>query len=186
MDCIGRRRVRLERRLLHAERSWRRKASRAWILRERLARMPFGDLGAVASLAGGLEADAESAAAWKRRAVRYGKELAGLDAERAANADVDGSCRFLAGTDRCGRPTTDGSRWCAAHADLWAKDGAHAAGLWRFPEVLYGDVVDFRPPMPVSADEMRQWAKSTADLLRLGFGAMDEKEARRWSTPPSL
>lgn len=25
-----------------------------------------------------------------------------------------------------------------------------------------------------------------ADLLRLGFGAMDEKEARRWSTPPSL
>lgn len=37
-----------------------------------------------------------------------------------------------------------------------------------------------------SADEMRQWAKSTADLLRLGFGAMDEKEARRWSTPPSL
>lgn len=64
--------------------------------------------------------------------------------------------------------------------------GAHAVGLWRFPEVLYGDVVDFRPPMPVSADEMRQWAKSTADLLRLGFGAMDEKEARRWSTPPSL
>lgn len=108
------------------------------------------------------------------------------DAERAANADVDGSCRFLAGTGRCGRPTTDGSRWCAAHADLWAKDGAHAVGLWRFPEVLYGDVVDFRPPMPVSADEMRQWAKSTADLLRLGFGAMDEKEARRWSTPPSL
>lgn len=38
----------------------------------------------------------------------------------------------------------------------------------------------------MSADEMRQWAKSTADLLRLGFGAMDEKEARRWSTPPSL
>lgn len=83
-------------------------------------------------------------------------------------------------------PTTDGSRWCAAHADLWAKDGAHAAGLWRFPDVLYGDIVDFRPPMPVSAAEMRQWAKSTADLLRLGFGAMDEKEARRWSTPPSL
>lgn len=63
---------------------------------------------------------------------------------------------------------------------------AHAVGLWRSPEVLYGDVVDFRPPMPVSADEMRQWAKSTADLLRLGFGALDEKEARRWSTPPSL
>ena len=63
---------------------------------------------------------------------------------------------------------------------------AAKAGLWRSPEVLYGDVVDFRPPMPVSADEMRQWAKSTADLLRLGFGVMDEKEARRWSTPPSL
>lgn len=92
----------------------------------------------------------------------------------------------LPGRGRCGRPTTDGSRWCAAHADLWTKDGAHAAGLWRSPEVLYGDVVDFRPPMPVSADEMRQWAKSTADLLRLGFGALDEKEARRWSTPPSL
>ncbi|KAB5828998.1 hypothetical protein GA669_09090, partial [Bifidobacterium adolescentis] len=89
MDYVGRRRARLERRLLHAERSWRRKASRAWILRERLARMPFGDLGAVASLAGGLEADAESAAAWRRRAVRCGKELAGLDAERAAGADVD-------------------------------------------------------------------------------------------------
>lgn len=89
-------------------------------------------------------------------------------------------------TGRCGRPTTDGSRWCAAHVDLWARGAAHAAGLWRSPEVLYGDVVDFRPPMPVSADEMRQWAKSTADLLRLGFGAMDEKEARRWSTPPSL
>lgn len=85
-----------------------------------------------------------------------------------------------------GRAVADGSRWCAAHVDLWTKDGAHAVGLWRFPEVLYGDVVDFRPPMPVSADEMRQWAKSTADLLRLGFGAMDEKEARRWSTPPSL
>ncbi|KAB5968058.1 hypothetical protein GA578_10215, partial [Bifidobacterium adolescentis] len=96
MDYIGRRRARLERRLLHAERSWRRKASRAWILRERLARMPFDDLGAVASLAGGLEADAEAAAAWRRRAVRCGKELAGLDAERAANADVDGRCRFLA------------------------------------------------------------------------------------------
>ncbi|KAB5973230.1 hypothetical protein GA576_10265, partial [Bifidobacterium adolescentis] len=65
MDYIGRRRARLERRLLHAERSWRRKASRAWILRERLARMPFDDLGAVASLAGGLEADAEAAAAWR-------------------------------------------------------------------------------------------------------------------------
>lgn len=99
---------------------------------------------------------------------------------------MDGSCRFLTETGRCDRPTTDGSRWCAAHADLWAKDGAHAAGLWRFPDVLYGDIVDFRPPMPVSAAEMRQWAKSTADLLRLGFGAMDEKEARRWSTPPSL
>ena len=99
---------------------------------------------------------------------------------------MDGRCRFLAGTGRCGRPTADGSRWCAAHVDLWTKDGAHAVGLWRFPEVLYGDVVDFRPPMPVSADEMRQWAKSTADLLRLGFGALDEKEARRWSTPPSL
>lgn len=148
--------------------------------------MPFGDLGAIASLAGGLEADAESAAAWRRRAVRCGKELAGLDAERAANADVDDRCRFLAETGHCGRPTTDGSRWCAAHADLWTKDGAHATGLWRSPEVLYGDVVDFRPPMPVSADEMRQWAKSTADLLRLGFGALDEKEARRWSTPPSL
>lgn len=135
--------------------------------------MPFGDLGAIASLAGGLEADAESAAAWRRRAVRCGKELAGLDAERAANADVDDRCRFLAETGRCGRPTTDGSRWCAAHADLWTKDGAHATGLWRSPEVLYGD-------------EMRQWAKSTADLLRLGFGALDEKEARRWSTPPSL
>lgn len=106
-------------------------------------------------------------------------------AERAAGADVDGRCRFLAETGRCGRPTTDGSRWCAAHVDLWARGAAHAAGLWRFPEVL-GDVVDFRPPTPVSADEMRQWAKSTADLLRLGFGAMDEKEARRWSTPPSL
>ena len=80
----------------------------------------------------------------------------------------------------------DGSRWCAAHVDLWARGAVHAVGLWRFPEVLYGDVVDFRPPMPVSADEMRQWAKSTADLLRLGFGAMDEKEARRWSPPPSL
>lgn len=92
----------------------------------------------------------------------------------------------LAETGRCGQPTTDGSRWCAAHVDLWARGAAHAVGLWRFPEILYGDVVDFRPPMPVSADEMRQWAKSTADLLRLGFGAMDEKEARRWSTPPSL
>lgn len=136
--------------------------------------------------AGGLEANAESAAAWRRRAVRCGKELAGLDAERAANADVDGRRRFLAETGRCGRPTTDGSRWCAAHVDLWARGAAHAVGLWRSPEVLYGDVVDFRPPMPVSADEMRQWAKSTADLLRLGFGALDEKEARRWSTPPSL
>lgn len=140
---------------------------------------------AIVSDAGGLEADAESAAAWRRRAVRCGKELAGLDAERAAGADVDGRCRFLAETGRCGRPTTDGSRWCAAHVDLWARGAAHAAGLWRFPEVL-GDVVDFRPPTPVSADEMRQWAKSTADLLRLGFGAMDEKEMRRWSTPPSL
>lgn len=186
MDYVGRRRARLERRLLHAERLWRRKASRAWILRERLARMPFDDLGAVASLAGGLEADAESAVAWRRRADRCGKELAGLDAERAANADVDGRCRFLAETGHCDRPTTDGSRWCAAHADLWTKDGAHAAGLWRSPKVLYGDVVDFRPPMPVSTDEMRQWAKSTADLFRLGFGAIDEKEARRWSTPPSL
>ena len=99
---------------------------------------------------------------------------------------MDGRCRFLTETGRCGRPTTDGSRWCAAHVDLWARGAAHAVGLWRFPEVLYGDVVDFRPPMPVSADEMRQWAKSTADLLRLGFGALDEKEARRWSTPPSL
>lgn len=186
MDYIDRRRARLERRLLHAERSWRRKASRAWILRERLACMPFDDLEAVASLAQGLDADAEAAAAWGRRAARCEKELAGLDAESAANRNVDGSCRFLAETGQCGRPTVDGSRWCASHADLWAKDGAHAVGLWRFPDVLYGDIVDFRPPMPVSAAEMRQWAKSTADLLRLGFGALDEKEARRWSTPPSL
>lgn len=96
---------------------------------------------------------------------------------------VDGGRRRLT-CGECGRPFTVTAS--LAHADLWAKDGAHAAGLWRFPEVLSGDVMDFRPPMPVSADEMRQWAKSTADLLRLGFGAMDEKEARRWSTPPSL
>ena len=97
MDYIDRRRARLERRLLHAERSWRRKASRAWILRERLARMPFGDLGAVASLAGGMEADAESAAAWRRRAVRCGKELAGLDAGGlASKKDTDREHKVLA------------------------------------------------------------------------------------------
>lgn len=135
-------------------------------------------------------------AGWKpTRSPRPHGDGGPFDAERSSPgstrsappaADVDGRCRFLTETGRCGRPTTDGSRWCAAHVDLWARGAAHAAGLWRLPEVLYGDVMDFRPPMPVSADEMRQWAKSTADLLQLGFGAMDEKEARRWSTPPSL
>lgn len=86
---------------------------------------------------------------------------------------------FLDWSDGETRPFECGECGC------WTKVEA-SVGLWRSPEVLYGDVVDFRPPMPVSADEMRQWAKSTADLLRLGFGALDEKEARRWSTPPSL
>lgn len=112
---------------------------------------------------------------------------------------------YLAPCPFCGGPvrlvydgTADGTCYgishrpgaCSILPTVWGAPGVPAGTVvrcWkRLPEVLYGDVVDFRPPMPVSADEMRQWAKSTADLLRLGFGAMDEKEARRWSTPPSL
>lgn len=61
------------------------------------------------------------------------------EAQREANWDVDGTCRYLDGHGiRCGRPTVEGSRWCRAHVDRWlARDWGdgfcgHEVGVWRF------------------------------------------------------
>lgn len=190
MDYIDRRRARLERRLDLMDRQRRHRLSRAWTLRDRLARASFDDPHVIARLARTVEDNADNAAVLDGLEARVRATLAAVDAEREAGRDVDGSCRFLTLHGRCGQPTVDGSRWCADHADEWASDGAHAAGLWRRLLLIRPrDVVIPTHPEPMSAAGIHKAAREAAELLECGFplgGDWSNEEVRRWSTPPSL
>lgn len=125
MDYIERRVKRLEADYRHCLRDYKRALSRTWILRERLGRLPLAALdGAdgISSLSSNLSAVAERAG-WLRRRTSEAQgrlKVFDPDEQRRWNTDVDGHCRMLMpdGT-RCGKPTVEGSRWCAGHVDLW-------------------------------------------------------------------
>ena len=78
------------------------------------------------------------------------------DEQRRWNKDVDGHCRMLMpdGT-RCGKPTVEGSRWCAGHVDLWDECdpwGHHVIGWWRGIHIQYtldGAYARLSRPLPV-------------------------------------
>lgn len=190
MDYIDRRRAELEHHLDLIDRQRRRRLSRAWVLRDRLAGASFDDPKRISELARTVEDNAGNAAVLSDLEARVRATLDAADAERAAGRDMDGSCRFLTGHGRCSRPTVDGSRWCADHVDEWASDGAHAAGLWRRLLLIRPrDVVIPTHPEPMSAAGIHKAAREAAELLECGFplgGDWSNEEVRRWSTPPSL
>lgn len=125
MDYIERRAKRLEADYRHCLRDYKRALSRTWILRERLGRLPLAVLdgtGGITSLSSNLSAVAERAG-WLRRRTSEAQgrlKVFDPDEQRRWNKDVDGHCRMLMpdGT-HCGKPTVDGSRWCAGHVDMW-------------------------------------------------------------------
>lgn len=190
MDYIDRRRAELERRLGLISRQYRHRASRAWVLRDRLATMLFADLKRVSELARAVEDSAGNAATLRRFMDRFHAMLDAADAERGAGADVDGSCRFLTAHGRCGRPTVEGSRWCADHVDEWAGDGRHAAGVWRrLLLVRMRDVIVVTRPETMSEAGILKTAREAAELLESGSplaGGWTREEARRWAVMPDL
>lgn len=190
MDYIDRRRAALSHRLDLMDRQCRHRLSRAWVLRDRLSRASFDDPHRISELARAVEDNAGNAAVLAGLEDRVRAMLKAVDAERAAGRDVDGSCRFLTARGRCGRPTVEGSRWCADHVDEWAADGAHAAGLWRRLQLVrMRDVIVVTRPEPMSADGIRKAARGAAELLESGFPfASDwtDEEASRWATEPDL
>lgn len=190
MDYIDRRRAGLEHHLALMDRQRRHRLSRAWVLRDRLARAPFDDPKRVSELARAVEDNAGNAAVLAGLEARVRAMLDAADAERAAGCDVDGLCRFLTTHGRCGQPTVDSSRWCADHADEWAADGAHAAGMWCRLRLIRGrDVIVIVRPEAMSEAGMRRAAAEAAELLDSGFplaGGWSEREAGRWATEPEL
>lgn len=190
MDYIDRRRAELEHHLDLIDRQRRRRLSRAWVLRDRLAGASFDDPKRISELARTVEDNAGNAAVLSDLEARVRATFDAADAERAAGRDMDGSCRFLTGHGRCSRPTVDGSRWCADHVDEWASDGAHAAGMWRRLRLIRGrDVIVIVRPEAMSEAGMRRAAAEAAELLDSGFplaGGWSEREAGRWATEPEL
>lgn len=125
MDYIDRKRRGLERDAAYWTRQYHRTLSRLYVERERLAATPMTDPHAIRDLAGRVREHADLAVRLRRRRAEANLRLLAFDpdAQRRANKDVDGACRYLNldGT-RCGCPTVEGSRWCAGHVDRWGMD----------------------------------------------------------------
>ena len=161
MDYIERRAKRLEADYRHCLRDYKRALSRTWILRERLGRLPLAALdGAdgISSLSSDLSAVAERAGWLRRRTSEAQGRLKVFDPneQRRWNKDVDGHCRMLMPDGpRCGKPTVEGSRWCAGHVDLWDECdpwGHHVIGWWRGIHIQYtldGAYARLSRPLPV-------------------------------------
>lgn len=201
MDYIERRAKRLEIDYRHCLRDCKRALSRTWILRERLGHLPLAALdGAdgISSLSSNLSAVAERAG-WLRRRTSEAQgrlKVFDPDEQRKRNADVNGHCRMLMpdGT-YCGKPTVEGSRWCAGHADLWDDFdpwGDHVVGWWRGIHVectLDGVYVRLSRPEPVCADRLRGTIAESKETLdkESPYGTDDlctREDIARWTTMP--
>lgn len=201
MDYIERRAKRLEVDYRHCLRDYKRALSRTWILRERLGRLPLAALdGAdgISSLSSNLSAVAERAGWLRRRTSEAQGRLKVFDPDerRRWNTDVDGTCRHLnADGTHCGKPTVDGSRWCAGHVDMWDDCdpwGNHIIGMWReirFAYTATGMLVRLTAPTPVGLDALRETiARSRGKLERETYGfdrKCTRKDVERWLTVPA-
>lgn len=200
MDYIERRAKRLETDYRHCLRDYKRALSRTWILRERLANLPLAVLdgtGGVASQASNLSAAANHAGWLRRRTSEaHGRlKVFDPDEQRRWNKDVDRHCRMLMpdGT-RCGKPTVDGSRWCAGHADMWDdRDpwGGHVVGWWRGIHIEYtldGAYARLSRPLPVGLNMLVDTIVGSRRHLGGDSYETDDlctrEDIERWTTVP--
>lgn len=122
MDYIERERRRLEIDLYALSRRWHGTLSRMFVLRDRLDGIDPTDVEAFSRTANTLGAFANDATSLKRDVDKAKRRLASfdVDAQRRANADVDGSCRYL---------TINGRRWKAPAGA--AATSASGRTTWR-------------------------------------------------------
>ena len=198
-DYIDRRFRRLDADRRFWEHRYRRALSRTWVLRDRLAHLPITRLDGIegiTSAASALSTMADRAARLRRRADDTRKQLAAFDPERQRqeNMDIDGHCRYLDLDGVCGRPTVDGSRWCARHADLWcdhSPDGGHVVGLWRavwLEHTTDGAFARLTMCSRVSAQQLRETVACSKAVLDAEPYETDDLctpvEIIRWTTIP--
>ncbi len=134
--------------------------------------------------------------------------------QRESNKNVGLGCRFR-GMDNsfCGKPTVEGTRWCADHIDLWSENGEHTVLYWRRLYLPYRRCpLNLGPPIPMSYTDACKAAYESYILIRhcledegqpldscdnldsciwyanrhgLLHEFCTEEDARRWCTPPS-
>lgn len=194
MDYIERERHRLEIDLHVLTRRWHGTLSRMFVLRDRLDGIDPTDVEAFSQAANTLGAFANDATSLKRDADKARRRLVSfdVDAQRQANADVDGSCRYLTiDGGRCGRPTVEGSRWCGRHVGLWSGNMAeHVIGKWRGLYVEHGPDGDFARGthvLRVGVSEFRVTVDESRGELAQGYEIDDlcpSAEIERWTTLP--
>lgn len=194
MDYIERERHRLEIDLHVLTRRWHGTLSRMFVLRDRLDGIDPTDVEAFSQAANTLGALANDATSLKRDADKARRRLVSfdVDAQRQANADVDGSCRYLTiDGGRCGRPTVEGSRWCGRHVGLWSGNMAeHVIGKWRGLYVEHGPDGDFARGthvLRVGVSEFRVTVDESRGELAQGYEIDDlcpSAEIERWTTLP--
>ncbi|RHJ35046.1 hypothetical protein [Bifidobacterium pseudocatenulatum] len=71
-----------------------------------------------------LVADVAEYEAAKSRRDSTARSIYILDSEdeqryREQNKDIDGTCQWNYSASSCGKPTVEGTRWCADHIDEW-------------------------------------------------------------------
>ena len=116
MDYIDRKRRGLERDAAYWTRQYHRTLSRLYVERERLAATPMTDPHAIRDLAGRVREHADLAVRLRRRRAEANLRLLAFDpdAQRRANKDVDGACRYL---------NLDGTRCGACARATWTDGG---------------------------------------------------------------
>lgn len=194
MDYIERERRRLETDLHVLTRRWHGTLSRMFVLRDRLDGIDPTDAEAFSQTANTLGAFANDATSLKRCVDKAKRRLASfdVDAQRRANADVVGSCRYLTiDGGRCGRPTVEGSRWCGRHVGLWSDNMAeHIIGEWRGLYVEHGPDGDFARSthvLRVGVSELRATVDESRRELAQGYETDDlcpSAEIECWTTLP--
>lgn len=194
MDYIERERRRLEIDLHVLTRRWHGTLSRMFVLRGRLDGIDPTDVEAFSRTANALGAFANDVTSLKRDVDKAKRRLASfdVDAQRRANADVDGSCRYLTiNGGHCGRPTVEGSRWCGRHIGLWSDNMAeHIIGEWRALYVEHGPDGDFARSthvLRVGVSELRATVDESRRELAQGYETDDlcpSAEIECWTTLP--
>lgn len=194
MDYIERERHRLEIDLHVLTRRWHGTLSRMFVLRDRLDGIDPTDVEAFSQAANTLGAFANDATSLKRDADKARRRLVSfdVDAQRQANADVDGSCRYLTiDGGRCGRPTVEGSRWCGRHVGLWSGNMAeHVIGKWRGLYVEHGPDGGYARDthvLQMGVSEFRVTVDESRGELAQGYEIDDlcpSAEIERWTTLP--